>query len=79
MKMFPVKDDKIRINYRNNNDITGLFEKGGKIGSSIGDLTSSDFVINVDVMDKLTNSCNINISIPEVYIPNIEMPVLRAA
>lgn len=66
--------DKVTIN-----DITGLFEKGGKIGSSIGDLTSSDSVINVDVMDKLTNSCNINISIPEVYIPNIEMPVLRAA
>ena len=66
--------DKVTVN-----DITGLFEKGGKIGSSIGDLTSSDSVINVDVMDKLTNSCNINISIPEVYIPNIEMPVLRAA
>jgi len=66
--------DKVTVN-----DITGLFEKGGKIGSSIGDLTSSDSVINVDVMDKLTNSCNINISIPEVYIPNIEMPVLRVA
>ena len=26
-----------------------------------------------------TKVCNINISIPEVYIPNIEMPVLRAA
>ena len=66
--------DKVTVN-----DITGLFEKGGKIGSSIGDLTSSNSVINVDVMDKLTNSCNINISIPEVYIPSIEMPVLRAA
>ena len=66
--------DKVTVN-----DITGLFEKGGKIGSSIGALTSSDSVINVDVMDKLTNSCNINISIPEVYIPSIEMPVLRAA
>ena len=65
--------DKVTVN-----DITGLFEKGGKIGSSIGDLTSSDSVISVDVIDKLTNSCNINISIPEVYIPNIEMPVLRA-
>ncbi len=66
--------DKVTVN-----DITGLFEKGGKIGSSIGKLTSSDSVINVDVMDKLTNSCNISISIPEVYIPNIEMPILRAA
>lgn len=28
---------------------------------------------------EVANSCNINISIPEVYIPNIEMPVLRAA
>lgn len=66
--------DKVTVN-----DITGLFEKGGKIGTSIGNLTSSDSVISVDVVDKLTNSCNINISIPEVYISNIEMPVLRAA
>lgn len=66
--------DKVTVN-----DITGLFEKGGKIGSSIGGLTSGDSVINADVMDKLTNSCDINISIPEVYVPNIEMPVLRVA
>lgn len=61
------------------NDITGLFEKGGKIGSSIGSLTANDSTINVDVMDKLSNSCNINISIPEVYSPSTEMPILRAA
>lgn len=66
--------DKVTVN-----DITGLFEKGGKIGSTIGTLTSTDSAINVDVMDKLANSCNINISVPKVYIPNIEMPALRTA
>ena len=66
--------DKVTVN-----DITGLFENGGKIGSTIGTLTSTDSAINVDVMDKLANSCNINISVPKVYIPNIEMPALRTA
>lgn len=66
--------DKVTVN-----NITGLLKKGGKIGSTIGTLTSTDSAINVDVMDKLSNSCNINISVPKVYIPNIEMPVLRTA
>lgn len=66
--------DKVTIN-----DITGIFEKGGKIGSSVIDFTSSDSTINVDLMYKLSSSCNINISIPEIYIPEIDMPVLRVA
>lgn len=59
--------------------ITGLFEKGGKAWDSAMDLFSSDSIVGKEILDKLSASSNINISIPEIYIPNIEMPVLRAA
>lgn len=60
-------------------DITGIFEKGGKAGKIFNGITGGESIINVDVMDKLSSSCDINISIPEVNIPNIDMPILRAA
>lgn len=59
-------------------DITGIFEKGGKIISNFTTL-DGDPIINVDVMDKLSTPCNIDISIPDVNIPKIDMPVLRVA
>lgn len=59
--------------------ITGLFEKGGKIWDSTTSLFSSDSVVGGDVLGKLSSACNINISVPEIYIPDIEMPVMRAA
>lgn len=60
-------------------NITDIFEKGGKIVSSFTELTSNDSVLNTNVTDKLSGLSNINISIPEVNIPNIDMPILRAA
>lgn len=59
--------------------ITGIFEKGGKAWDSATDLFSDGSVIGGDVLDKLSSSCNVNITIPDINIPNIEMPVLRAA
>ncbi len=59
-------------------DITGIFDKGGKIITSTVDLTSSDSPLN-DVMKKLTTSCNIDVSITEINIPKFDMPVVRAA
>ena len=60
-------------------DISSVFQKGGKLGTSVIDLTSNDSIINVDITDKLSGLSNIDISIPEVNIPDINMPVLRAA
>lgn len=57
--------------------ITGLGEKIKKIGKSTSDLFSSDSVLDTKVMSKLSSSCNINISVPDIYIPNLEMSVLR--
>ena len=59
-------------------DFFSLGEKGWKLGSDLIKGMSSDSIVNVDVMDKLDGVSNIDISIPEVYIPNIEMPVIRA-
>lgn len=65
--------DKVTID-----DIYGI---GDKINSKIigSSVFSDDSAINSDVMGKLSGVSNINISIPEVNIPNIELPVLRAA
>ncbi len=60
-------------------DLTGLFEKGRKIPSTASGLFSNGSSNNVDVISKLSSSCNINISIPEVYMPSIKMPIIRAA
>lgn len=60
-------------------DIVGFFEKIGKIGSSTGDLISVNSTINLDVVDKLSTLSDINISILEINVPSIEMPVLRVA
>ena len=59
--------------------ITSLFEKGGKAWDSTVDLFVSDSIAGKDVLDKLSASGDINISIPKIYIPNIEMPILRTA
>jgi len=68
------KIDKVTVS-----DIKGLFEKGGKIGKSTIKLIDDGSKINKDVLDKLNLSCDINISIPDVNIPNVDLPVLRAA
>lgn len=72
-QMFFDFTDKITIN-----DIYGIADK---INSKIIDspVFSNDSIINIDVLNKFTVPCNIDISIPEIYIPNVEMPVLRAA
>lgn len=59
--------------------ITGLGENFKKIGKSTSGLFSSDSILDTEVISKLSSSCNINISVPDVYIPNVEMPVLRNA
>lgn len=59
-------------------DITGIFEKGGKTITQITSL-DGDPVLASKVMDKLSTSCKIDISIPEVNIPQIDIPVIRAA
>lgn len=60
------------------NDITSIFEKTGK---GIQQITSldGDSIITLDINDKLSSYCNIDISIPEVNIPKIDIPVLRAS
>lgn len=59
--------------------ITGLFEKIGKVKKMTFDLFPSNYTIDVYVINKLSSPCDINISIPEIYIPNVNMPVLRVA
>ncbi len=59
-------------------DITGIFKKGGKIITQMTTL-DGDSIIASDIMDKLSTSCNIDISIPEINIPKIDIPVNRAA
>lgn len=65
--------DKVTID-----DIYGI---GDKINSKI--IGSSIFkdgsTVGSDVVGKLSSVSNINISIPEVNMPNIELPILRAA
>lgn len=36
-------------------------------------------MLDTEVISKLSSSCNINTSVSDVYIPNVEMPVLRNA
>lgn len=60
------------------NDITDIFEKTGKGVQQITSL-DGDPIITSDIADKLSSSCNIDISIPEVNIPKVDIPILRAA
>lgn len=72
-QMFFDFTDKVTLN-----DIYGI---GDKTKSKIieSPVFSHDSTINIDVLNKFQTPCNIDISIPEINIPNIEMPVLRAA
>ena len=58
-----------------------IYGIGDKINSKI--IGSSVFkdgsTVGTDVVGKLSSISNINISIPEVNIPNIELPILRVA
>lgn len=60
--------------------LSDVYSIGDKIGNNIigSDVFSSDFIINSDTLNTLSSSCNIDISIPEINIPPIEMPALRA-
>lgn len=60
------------------NDITDIFEKTGKGVQQITSL-DGDPIITSDIADKLSSSCNIDISIPELNIPKVDIPILRAA
>ena len=59
-------------------DITGVFEKGGKIITRMTAL-EVDSIISSDVMEKFSTPCDINISIPEVNMPKIDVPIVRVA
>ena len=58
-------------------DFSSIIEKGIKIVKS--PVFDGNSVIDSGVLDKLTSGCNIDISIPVVNIPNIEMPIMAIA
>lgn len=47
--------------------ITGLGEKFKKIGDTTSGLFSSDSVLDTEIISKLSSSCNISISVPDIY------------
>lgn len=60
------------------NDFYSIFDD---INSKIIDsnVFSNDNMINTDVLDKISSISTIDISIPTIHVPEINMPVLRAA
>lgn len=73
----------IKVNVKISSDpitidtIVGIFKDGGEIGSFIKNMICKDSIINLDVMNKMNTSCDLNISMPETYIPSTDIPVLR--
>ena len=55
------------------NDVEGLW----KLGTSTSGLFSDNSVLTNALINKLLTVSDVKISIPDVYIPNIDMPVLR--
>ena len=74
IEWYDFSDDIITLD-----DVIKPFKNGGKLGSSLSELFKDDSKINIDVLNKLEEPCDINISIPEVYMPSTDMPVLRVA
>lgn len=58
--------------------IKGDFESLKKLGSSASDLFSDKSIISNDIISKLSSISEMKISIPDVYTPNIDIPVLRS-
>ncbi len=52
--------------------ITGIFEKGSKIGDGLSKMGKSKYEINV--VNKLSVPSDISISLPSIYIPTIQKP-----
>lgn len=57
-----------------------IYEIGDKVSDKIikNSIFSSDSIINSKVLNALSTSCNINVSIPKINIPSFEMPILIA-
>ncbi|MCA1054929.1 hypothetical protein LCM10_08025 [Rossellomorea aquimaris] len=53
-------------------DFKGMFDKGKTVFDFL--TSKSDNPINPDIMNKLSNSSGINISTPDVYIPEVNIP-----
>lgn len=61
--------------------MTSLFKDGSEVTTTMKDLFTNDsgIDINREVLDKLSSSCDISISIPEIDMPEINLPLGRAA
>lgn len=57
--------------------IKGDFASLKKLGSSASDLFSDKSIISNDIISKLSSISEMKISVPDVYIPRMDMPVLR--
>lgn len=57
-----------------------IYDIGDELVNDIigNDIFSSDPIFNADTLKTLSSSCDIDISIPEINMPSIEMPALRA-
>ncbi len=60
-------------------DLHGIGEKSYKLLQSGIDLFSNDNILDLKVLDKLSTMSDINISIPDINIPNIDMNITRVA
>lgn len=61
--------------------LTSLFKDGGEVTTTMKELFTNDsgIDINREVLDKLSSSCDIDISIPEIDMPEINLLLGRAA
>lgn len=66
--------DKVTIN-----SIVGIPKSGWKVWKSFEGFALGETSIDIDLLNKLSTSCPVSIAIPEITVPNIEMPVLRVA
>ena len=83
-KQFLTENPNLQNNLTVNITLVGVYRVGF---SSIVLPSLTAFTVNsvdgimldTEVISKLSSSCNINTSVSDVYIPNVEMPVLRNA
>lgn len=60
-------------------DFKGIFDNFGKAGTLYNNISGADNIVSVDLIDHLSELSDVDISIPDVTIPDMKLSVLRAA
>lgn len=76
------KGGQVQLNLFDNvtvSDFKGIFDGIRKAGTIYDNISGANSLISADLMERLSGLSDVDISIPEINVPNMELPILRAA